>query len=123
MMAALSPSVSISATNAAGVKLNSTLPNTEAGFVNGVFSQEAAALREAATAAANDPAFVLPGTTLGIFPTGLIITSIWALFFISAVGLGTLGRLQFRNAFRRSTGQMGGSSRMGGGLAGYEIRK
>jgi hypothetical protein len=45
--------------------------------------------------------FTVPGTTLDIFPIGLIITSIWCGFFIIAVGLGTLGRIQFREQYRR----------------------
>ncbi|OAX79397.1 hypothetical protein ACJ72_06285 [Emergomyces africanus] len=46
-------------------------------------------------------AFVLPGTNLGIFPTGLIITSIWAGAFLGAVGHGTLTRMKFRDHYRR----------------------
>ncbi|OJD18422.1 hypothetical protein AJ78_01541 [Emergomyces pasteurianus Ep9510] len=46
-------------------------------------------------------AFVLPGTNLGIFPTGLIITSIWAGAFLGAVGYGTLTRMKFRDHYRR----------------------
>ncbi|EDN07328.1 predicted protein [Histoplasma mississippiense (nom. inval.)] len=46
-------------------------------------------------------AFVLPGTTLGIFPTGLIITSAWAGVFLGAVGYGTIIRMKFRDHYRR----------------------
>ncbi|PGH05807.1 hypothetical protein GX51_02780 [Blastomyces parvus] len=46
-------------------------------------------------------AFVLPGTTLGIFPTGLIITGIWAGAFLGALGYGTLTRMKFRDHYRR----------------------
>lgn len=46
-------------------------------------------------------AFVLPGTTLGIFPTGLIITGVWAGAFLGAVGYGTLTRMKFRDHYRR----------------------
>jgi hypothetical protein len=45
--------------------------------------------------------FVLPGVTLGIFPIGLIITSVWAALFMSAVGYGTIERMRFRSHFRR----------------------
>jgi hypothetical protein len=55
-----------------------------------------------------DPAnFRVPGITLGIFPTGLIITSIWCGFFILAVGFGTLGRIQFREQYRRRSKRAG----------------
>src|SRR5271170_630208 len=52
---------------------------------------------EAKTKAA---AFVLPGTTLGIFPTGLIVTASWMGLFLGAFGLGTLGRIQHRHQYR-----------------------
>jgi len=45
--------------------------------------------------------FVLPGTTLGIFPTGLIVTCVWSGLFVLAVGYGTMERMQFRSHFRR----------------------
>ncbi|KAK2756815.1 hypothetical protein FQN54_005261 [Arachnomyces sp. PD_36] len=45
--------------------------------------------------------FVLPGQTLGIFPTGLIITCAWTLIFILAVGYGTFCRMKFRAHYRR----------------------
>ena len=58
----------------------------------------------AASAAANFvPPFVLPGTTISpqIFPVGMILTGVWMVAFIAVVGAGTLGRLQFRHAYRR----------------------
>jgi hypothetical protein len=52
--------------------------------------------------------FVLPGTTLGIFPTGLIVTCAWTVLFLVAYGIGTLGRIQYRSAFRkRKAAQVG----------------
>lgn len=45
--------------------------------------------------------FVLPGTHIMVFPTGLIITCIWTGLFGLAVGLGTVGRYQFRQHYRR----------------------
>ncbi|KAL1964390.1 hypothetical protein VTN77DRAFT_6948 [Rasamsonia byssochlamydoides] len=45
--------------------------------------------------------FVLPGTHIKVFPTGLIITCIWTGLFGLAVGGGTIGRYQFRQAYRR----------------------
>lgn len=75
-------------------------------FVSGVFEGQsasgAAAAEPTAAAAAAEKAgaFELPGTTLGIFPVGLIITSIWALLFFSVVGYGTWERIQFRDQFR-----------------------
>jgi hypothetical protein len=45
--------------------------------------------------------FVLPGTRIMVFPTGLIITCIWTGLFSLAVGLGTVGRYRFRQHYRR----------------------
>jgi hypothetical protein len=44
---------------------------------------------------------IVPGTNLGIFPVGVIITSIWALLFLCVVGYGTWGRIQFRDQLRQ----------------------
>ena len=44
--------------------------------------------------------FILPGTTLGIFPTGLIVTGTWAVLFILTFGLGTIGRIRYRSLYR-----------------------
>ncbi|KAF1992213.1 hypothetical protein K402DRAFT_321232 [Aulographum hederae CBS 113979] len=104
----LIPQVSLAAKIVgSSAQVNATLSNSEASFVNGVFSDqgastitaEAAASASAAAAAANP--FVLPGVTLGIFPLGFIITAVWMVLFVSAVGLGTLGRVQFRDQYRR----------------------
>lgn len=45
--------------------------------------------------------FVLPGTSIKVSPIGLIITCIWSGILIGVVGLGTLGRYKFRQAYRR----------------------
>ncbi|RMZ82464.1 hypothetical protein DV737_g1985, partial [Chaetothyriales sp. CBS 132003] len=45
--------------------------------------------------------FTLPGTTLGIFPTGLIVTCSWTLLFFVAYGAGTIGRFQHRSFYRK----------------------
>ncbi|EXJ71007.1 uncharacterized protein A1O5_06000 [Cladophialophora psammophila CBS 110553] len=45
--------------------------------------------------------FVLPGTRLGIFPTGLIVTCAWTFLFFLAYGLGTIGRIQYRSVYRK----------------------
>ncbi len=53
------------------------------------------------TGAAAAIPFVLPGTRPGIFPTGLIITSVWTFLFVGTVGYGTFGRIRFRESYRR----------------------
>ena len=98
------------------VKLNAAIDSSEpimanvsqadgAWFVTGQFINEfkntlvTPTVATAAIAAAAP--FILPGTTLGIFPTGLIVTCSWSLLFLVAYGLGTLGRIQYRTAYRR----------------------
>ncbi|KAK3079571.1 hypothetical protein LTS18_004520, partial [Coniosporium uncinatum] len=104
----LIPQIDLTANNrATNTAVNTTLSSTEASFVNGVFAQkgtttvgpQAAASASAAVAAATP--FVLPGVTLGIFPVGLIITCIWTFFFLLVVGLGTIGRIQFKEQYER----------------------
>ena len=55
--------------------------------------------------------FVLPGQTLGIFPTGLIVTSAWMVLFFLACGVGTIGRVRNRGIYRRRKAAVG--SRVG----------
>ena len=104
MMKGLAPLVNVTAKSLDGKPLTTTLSTSEAAFVNGHFADKALADRTAAANSANTTPFVLPGTTFGIFPVGFIITGVWALIFVGAVGFGTFGRYQFRNAFRRKTG-------------------
>ncbi|KAF2842603.1 hypothetical protein M501DRAFT_925330 [Patellaria atrata CBS 101060] len=105
----LVPSIKLATTNpGTNEQIETTLSSTEASFVSGVFEDEANSATNAAAAAASASAaaaaatpFQLPGTTLGIFPTGMIVTLIWTVTFIVVVGLGTLGRIQFRDSYRQ----------------------
>lgn len=45
--------------------------------------------------------FVLPGTTFGIFPVGFIVTMAWTVLFFLAFGLGTIGRMKYREVYRK----------------------
>ena len=47
------------------------------------------------------PPFVLPGTKIEILPIGLMVTGTWALLLAGAVGWGTMGRVRFRDHYRR----------------------
>jgi hypothetical protein len=111
-MALVIPSIQLSADEGPDPKASANLTSSSmVFFVSGVFegqsaSGAAAAIPSAATdAAMKAAAFVLPGTTLGAFPVGLIITSIWALLFFAVVGYGTWGRVQFREQFRQRKGR------------------
>jgi hypothetical protein len=111
----LIPQIAISAINPTSNKeVNTSLSSTEASFVAGVFSRAVGNLSDpkellgqpaeqlAAAAQGKPTPFVVPGLSLGLFPTGLIVTSIWMVLFATAVGLGTIGRIQFREQYRRA---------------------
>ena len=95
MKDAVMPQVILSGATQNGTQLSTTLSIKDASFLYGAFSND-----QAMTAPSVTP-FVLPGTTLGIFPVGLIITGAWALLFLLSVGLGTLGRNEHRKSYRR----------------------
>ncbi|KAF9730923.1 hypothetical protein PMIN06_005804 [Paraphaeosphaeria minitans] len=106
----LIPQIELSAKNpSSGQDVKATLSSTEASFVNGVFAKQAttgtdaAALASASAAVQSVAPFVVPGQTLDprVTKAGLIITLVWAVSFMSVVGLGTYGRIQFREQYRR----------------------
>ncbi|KAL8935744.1 MAG: hypothetical protein Q9216_005280 [Gyalolechia sp. 2 TL-2023] len=101
----LIPRIALSASDQKGEVITTILSSDEASYVNGVFADSVktstSAGIPASSVAANAGTFVLPGRTLGIFPTGLIITSAWTLLFIITVGYGTVERIRFREAYRR----------------------
>lgn len=78
-------------------------------FVTGQFSNQVSAesIQEAANpvmalaAIESSRGFVLPGTTFGIFPVGLIVTGSWSVLFLVAFGLGTVGRMRHRDIYRK----------------------
>jgi hypothetical protein len=111
----LIPQIAISAISQQTNQLvNTSLSSTESSFVAGVFSRAAGNITDpktllgnpqeqlAAAAAGLPTPFVVPGLALGVFPTGLIVTGTWMFLFVTAVGLGTLGRIQFRDQYRRA---------------------
>ncbi|KAF1832040.1 hypothetical protein BDW02DRAFT_503955 [Decorospora gaudefroyi] len=106
----LVPQIDLAARNPiSNEEVETTLSSTEASFVNGIFSKAGTAPTNAdpqaaasASAAVSSAApFVVPGMTLAFFPIGLVVTSVWAILFFLAVGLGTYGRIQFRDQYRR----------------------
>jgi len=104
--ALLTPKIAITGGIANGSTLQTQLSPKDASFVSGLFQDSVtgnttAAAHAAAVSAAAETKFVLPGTSLGIFPVGLIITSAWAGIFITVLAYGTYGRVQFRESYRR----------------------
>lgn len=104
----LIPEIDLSAKTPNGQDVSTTLSSQGASFVNGVFANQASVTQDPNAAAASASAavaavapFILPGVNLAFFPIGLVITCIWTGGFFLAVGLGTIGRIQFREQYRR----------------------
>ncbi|KAF2401983.1 hypothetical protein EJ06DRAFT_555588 [Trichodelitschia bisporula] len=109
----LDPVITINGNSPTG-PLSTAVNTTEASFVTGVFSRASStndtspkallgkpAAQLAAQAAGLPTPFVVPGVSLGVFPTGLIITGAWVLIFATAVGGGTVQRVRWREQYRR----------------------
>lgn len=45
--------------------------------------------------------FQMPGTQILIFPIGAVVTGTWAVLLVATIAYGTLGRIGFREQFRR----------------------
>ncbi|KAI4256654.1 MAG: hypothetical protein LQ352_002002 [Teloschistes flavicans] len=101
----LIPRITLTGTDQDGKAVNTELSSSEASFVNGMFAIKVASSTSpggpTSSAAAKAATFVLPGRTLGIFPVGLIITSVWTVLFVATVAYGTMERIRFREAYRR----------------------
>ena len=101
----LVPNIALTGTAQNNTPIATQLSSNDASFVSGTFADQtrAATAPAASTSvvASGATPFVLPGTTLGIFPIGLIITSIWTLLLVGTVGYGTFGRIRFRESYRR----------------------
>ncbi|KAH8723669.1 hypothetical protein GQ44DRAFT_740895 [Phaeosphaeriaceae sp. PMI808] len=105
----LVPQIDLAARNPVSKQDVETTLSGDASFVNGVFAMSAngptnidpAAAASASAAVQSAAPFVVPGQDLAFFPTGLVITCVWALGFFMAVGGGTYGRIQFREQYRR----------------------
>lgn len=118
-MSLLIPQIQLHANSSNGTTITSDITSSDAVyFVVGQFKGEATpAIAAQATnplmaeTAINDSkGFVLPGTTLGIFPVGLIVTGAWTLLFFLAFGLGTLGRIRHRDIYRKRVAATSGKS-------------
>ncbi|KMP05450.1 hypothetical protein DIZ76_015739 [Coccidioides immitis] len=105
----LIPNITITARSASNGSFVTALSSDTLSYVSGylmnedrspnniTFPDAAAKLPEIVAAATK---FVIPGTAIEIFPIGLIVTAIWTGLFFLTVGLGTLGRMQFRDHFQ-----------------------
>lgn len=109
IMSLLIPQITLQAT-VNGTDISTQMKTTDTVyFVTGQFKDQvtpqiAAQAANPATAAAAIEAsqgFILPGTTFGVFPTGLVITGAWCFLFVLAFGLGTAGRIRHREIYRK----------------------
>jgi hypothetical protein len=97
--------------DATGAKVNTSLTNDEATFVSGVFAAQVTPTKSEVSpplqtlVVASASPFVVPGMTIMIFPIGGIITGIWTILFCATIAYGTVGRMQFREQFRRRAAQ------------------
>lgn len=114
LMSLMVPRISVnSVSTATGKPISSNVSTTDmAYFVVGDFKGEftqAVVTSELQQAAITQSAhFKLPGTTLGIFPIGLIVTSGWMILFCIAYGAGTIGRFRHRKVYRQRKAAVGG---------------
>lgn len=103
----LVPTVTLTAVNATGQTVNTTLSSNEATFVSGVFATQVVPTKSQVSppiqtlVVASGAPFVVPGLHILIFPIGGVITGIWAVLLIITIGYGTVGRIQFRESYRR----------------------
>jgi hypothetical protein len=114
LMSLMVPRIMINSASAINGKAITTNVSTTdmAYFVVGDFKGKftgdvlAPALQQAAIT--QSAQFVLPGTTFGIFPIGLIVTTAWMILFCIAYGAGTVGRYTHRKVFRQRKAAVGG---------------
>ncbi|CZT40297.1 uncharacterized protein RSE6_00148 [Rhynchosporium secalis] len=105
----LVPRVTLTGQTSTGAAVNTLLSSDEATFVNGVFAKQVDPSKAKVIApiqtlvVQKGEQFHVPGLKIMIFPIGLVITSIWSVLLIGTVAYGTVGRMQFRDQFRRRT--------------------
>jgi hypothetical protein len=91
--------------------VNTTLSSDEATFVSGAFAAQVTGTKAQVApplqtlVVASGAPFVVPGLNILIFPIGGIITGIWTVLFIATIAYGTIGRMQFREQYRRRAAQ------------------
>lgn len=91
------------------------------GEFRGEFATSAADPRFQEQAIAASSVFVLPGTTFGIFPVGMIVTLSWLVIFVAAYGFGTWRRYQHREFYRKRMHMAAGAPKAYDGRTGRKI--
>jgi hypothetical protein len=103
----LVPTVTLTGQEPSGQMVNTTLSSDQATFVSGFFATVVTPTKsrlqppiQTLVVPSGSP-FVLPGLKILIFPIGAIITGVWTVLFIATIAYGTIGRMQFREHYRR----------------------
>ncbi|MCJ1223719.1 hypothetical protein MMC12_000362 [Toensbergia leucococca] len=90
--------------------ISTILSLTQASFLTGLFAHQIPANANSdskaiapplSTPVIQDVEFVMPGTKLEGFPTGLVITLLWTVLFVVTVGGGTIIRMKVRDQYKR----------------------
>lgn len=71
--------------------------------MTGLFADQARTMAafSGAGVAVGGEVFVVPGMTIQVAPIGPIITGVWTAALLGTVGWGTVGRMGFRENYRR----------------------
>lgn len=112
MLSSLIPTISLSGTTKDGTELRTQISPQDASFLNGAFADNQTKASPSSVnpggssspstqSSAESTEFLIPGRTLGIFPVGFVISMIWTFSFVVVIGLGTVDRIRFREAYRR----------------------
>ncbi|KIV83383.1 hypothetical protein PV11_05414 [Exophiala sideris] len=106
VMSLMLPTIMLNAVDSSGNPIAANVTETDgAWFVVGQFKDDfksgLVSPTVATAAIATAAPFVLPGRTFGIFPIGFIVTGSWTVLFLIAYGIGTLGRIKYRSAYRK----------------------
>lgn len=99
-MSLLTPLITLSGTQRDGTSINTQLSCHDASFLNGVFASTGSESSQVANTTGIEE-FIVLGTKLDGFPTGIIVSSIWAVLYLMTMGYGAFRRYQAREAYRR----------------------
>lgn len=116
MEALLTPYVTLTAVDTTNKQIQTSLSAKEASFIQGAFAVSAVQAtmggnlptvnQTGIAAVVNAPGvlFRTPGTQILIPPIGAVITGTWVVLMLLTIGYGTIGRIGFRDQFRRKSG-------------------
>ena len=105
LLSILTPNITLYGTTQGGTPVITELSMNNTSFLVGVLARQGIinATTNASTpvAAGFKKEYVLPGTSLVGFPTGLVMTSVWSLLLVAIEGYEIWKRVQARDVYRR----------------------